>query len=170
MSSAAPSTAADQQRTAHRRRRQTKPPVTRGSAVQLLIGVLVVGAIPIVSTARILQANALRNERAHADSALRDELQNGLRELGRLGDDASARVGDLANSPTVQRAVIKRDVATLRRLAAQRPGIAFYLRTKLVAGTQPRDSTQQSIWLTVDGDRVARIVASAPLDAQLARR
>jgi len=170
VSSAANPAPVGQQQAPSRRHRHGKPTVTRRSAVQLLIGVLVVGAIPIVSTARILQANALRNERAHADSALRDELQNGLRELGRLGDDASARVSDLANSPTVQRAVIKRDVATLRRLAAQRPGIAFYLRTKLVAGTQPRDSTQQSLWLTVDGARVARIVASAPLDAQLARR
>src|SRR3954447_7332074 len=81
MSSAAPSTAADQQRTAHPRRRQTRPPVTRRSAIQLLIGVLIVGAIPIVSTVRILQANALRNEQARADPALGDRPQNGLREL-----------------------------------------------------------------------------------------
>src|SRR4051812_28461535 len=121
MSSAAPSTAADQQRTAHRRRRQTKPPVTRRSAIQLLIGVLIVGAIPIVSTVRILQANALRNEQARADSALSDQLQNGLRELGRLGDKAATNAHDLAGAPGVPRAGVTHDAATLRRVARPIP-------------------------------------------------
>ena len=49
MSSAATPTAAEQQHAAPRRRRQTKSPVTRRSAIQLLVGVLIVGAIPIVS-------------------------------------------------------------------------------------------------------------------------
>jgi len=102
MSSAATPAAAEQQHAAPRRRRQTKPPVARRSAIQLLVGVLIVGAIPIVSTVRILQANALRNEEARADSALSDQLQNGLRELGRLGDNASTTAHDLAGSPVVQ--------------------------------------------------------------------
>src|SRR5215210_1904701 len=134
MSSAATPEVASQEQTAPRRRRHAKPSVTRRSAIQLLVGVLIVGAIPIVSTVRILQASALRNEQAHADSALRDQLQNGLRELARLGDDASAQADDLARAPTVQRAVIKGDDATLRRLAAARPSVAFYLHSKLVAG------------------------------------
>src|SRR3954464_12111883 len=170
MSSAAPSTAADQQRTAHRRRRQTKPPVTRRSAIQLLIGVLIVGAIPIVSTVRILQANAVRNEQARADSRLRDQLQNGLRELGRLGDNASTTAHDLAGSPVVQRAVIRRDTVTLRRLAAQTPGLAIYLRKKRVAGGSPGLGVQRSIWLTVNGARVAKIVASVALGPRLSAR
>jgi diguanylate cyclase (GGDEF)-like protein len=153
-----------------RRRRHARPPVTRRAAIQLLIGILIVGAIPIVSTVRILQANAVRNEQAHADAALRAELQNGLRELSRLGDDAAARADDLARSPAVQRAVITRDVATLRRVAATHPGVALYLRTKLAAGRTWRDSLGRSVWLTVDGQRVAKIVSSVPLNASLARR
>jgi len=137
MSSAATPAAAEQQHAAPRRRRQTKPPVARRSAIQLLVGVLIVGAIPIVSTVRILQANALRNEEARADSALSDQLQNGLRELGRLGDNASTTAHDLAGSPVVQRAVITGDTATLRRLAGQTPGLAVYLRGKRVAGDRP---------------------------------
>ncbi len=144
--------------------------MTRRSAVQLLVGILIVGAIPIVSTVRILQANAVRNEQAHADGALRAELQNGLRELGRLGDDAAARADDLARSPAVQRAVIKSDAAALRRFAAAHPGVAFYLRTRLVAGRRRPGSLGRSVWLTVDGKRVARIVSSVPLNAALARR
>jgi diguanylate cyclase (GGDEF)-like protein len=169
MSSAATPTAADQQHAA-RRRRQTKPPVTRRSAIQLLIGVLIVGAIPIVSTVRILQANALRNEQARADSALRDQLQNGLRELGRLGDNASTTAHDLAGSPVVQRAVITRDTATLRRVAGHTPGLAIYLGSKRAAGINPGPGMKRLIWLTVNGQRVAKIVASVALGPSLAAR
>ena len=170
MSSAATPTAAEQQHAAPRRRRQTKPPVTRRSAIQLLVGVLIVGAIPIVSTVRILQANALRNEQARADSALSDQLQNGLRELGRLGDNASTTAHDLAGSPVVQRAVITRDTATLRRVAGHTPGLAIYLGSKRVAGGNPGPGVQRSIWLTVNGVRAAKIVASVPLGPRLSAR
>jgi GGDEF domain-containing protein len=169
MSSAATTSGADTQAPA-RRRRHARPPVSKRSAIQLLIGVLIVGAIPIVSTVRILQANAVRNEQTHADAALRAELQNGLRELGRLGDDAAARGDDLARSPAVQRAVIRHDRAALRRFAADQPGVAFYLRSKRVAGHAFPHSIGRSVWLTVNGSRVARIVSTVPLNAALARR
>ena len=170
MSSAASPTAVEQQRAAPRRRRQTKPPVTRRSAIQLLVGVLIVGAIPIFSTVRILQANALRNEQARADSALRDQLQSGLRELGRLGDNASTTAHDLAGSPVVQRAVITRDTSTLRRVAGHTPGLAIYLGSRRVAGSEPTARVQRSIWLTVNGVRAARVVASVPLGPRLSAR
>jgi diguanylate cyclase (GGDEF)-like protein len=170
MSSAAPHAAAEQQRAAARRRRQTEPPVTRRSAIQLLVGVLIVGAIPIFSTVRILQANALRNEQARADSALEGQLQNGLRELAGLGDNASTTAHDLAGSPVVQRAVITRDTATLRRVAGHTPGLAIYLGSRRVAGGTSDAGLQRSIWLTVNGVRAARIVASVPLGPALSAR
>ena len=158
-------------RQAHtRRRRHAQPPVSRRSAVQLLVGVLIVGAIPIISTVRILQANAVRSAQAHADATLRVELQSGLRELGRLGDSAAARVDDVARSPAVQRAVVARNPSTLRQFAAAHPGVAFYLRTRLVAGRVAPNSLSRSVWLTIDGRRVARIVSSVPLAPELARR
>src|SRR5262245_40100887 len=158
-------------RQAHtRRRRHAQPPVSRRAAVQLLVGVLIVGAIPIMSTVRILQANAVRSTQARADATLRVELQSGLRELGRLGDAAAARADDAARSPAVQRAVVAHDGSTLRRFAAAHPGVAFYLGTRLVAGRVARDSLARSVWLTIDGSRVARIVSSVSLDPALARR
>ena len=153
-----------------RRRRHAGPPVTRRSALQLLVGVLIVGAIPIVSTVRILQANAVHDERARTDAALRSELQNGLRELSRLDDDAAARADDLARSPAVQRAVIRGDVPALRRIAAAHPGVSISLRAKLVAGRRWPGSLGRSVWLTVDGRRVAKVISSVPLNPALARR
>src|SRR5262245_26870561 len=96
-------------RQAHtRRRRHAQPPVSRRATAQLLVGVLIVGAIPIVSTVRILQANAVHSAQTHADATLRVELQSGLRELDRLGDAAAARAEDVARTPAVQRAEIGR--------------------------------------------------------------
>src|SRR5689334_23389905 len=170
MSSAATPTAAEQRHAARRRQRQTKPPVTRRSAIQLLVGVLIVGAIPIVSTVRILQANALRNEQSRADSALRDQLQNGLRELGRLGDNASTHAHDFAGSPVVQRAIITHDVPTLRKVAAQTPGLTVYLGKQRVVGSAPGPGLNRFIWLTVNGHRVAKVVSSVTLGPALAAR
>ena len=147
-----------------------KPPVTRRSAIQLLIGVLIVGAIPIFSTVRILQANALRNEQTRADSALRDQLQNGLRELGRLGDNASTTAHDFAASQVVQRAVIRHDTTTLRKVAGQTAGLTIYLGSKRVVGPAPGQGVQRFIWLTVNGARVAKLVVTVPLSPRLAAR
>jgi diguanylate cyclase (GGDEF)-like protein len=158
-------------RQAHtRRRRHAQPPVSRRAAVQLLVGVLIVGAIPIVSTIRILQANAVHSAQAHADATLRVELQSGLRDLGRLGDSAAARADDVARSPAVQRAVVAGNAGTLKQFAGTHPGVAFYLRTRLVAGRAAPDSLSRSVWLTIEGRRVARIVSSVPLAPALARR
>jgi hypothetical protein len=152
------------------RRRRTKPPVARRAGFQLLAGVLIVGAIPVFSTVRILEGNALRNERAHADSALRAEVENGLRQLGTLGNDASTRAADLARSPVVQRAFIAKRRDALARLARENPGVAFYLGQTRISGPAPTTATVQPVWLTVNGVRVGKVVVAVPLGAGLAAR
>jgi diguanylate cyclase (GGDEF)-like protein len=144
--------------------------VTRRAGLQLLLGVLVVGAIPIVSTARILQANALRNEQAHTDAALRGELQNALRELRGQADDAAAHADDLARSPGVQRALVAGHRGKLRHLAAANPGTSFFLRSKLVAGSTPAAAMERSVWLTSGGERIGKVSATIALTEQLAAR
>jgi diguanylate cyclase (GGDEF)-like protein len=66
--------------------------------------------------------------------------------------------------------VVAHDLSTLRRFAAAHPGVAFYLDSRLVAGRVARDSLVRSVWLTIDGGRVARIVSTVPLAPALARR
>ncbi len=164
----AASAAAEQQRAG--RRRRAKPPVERRAGIQLLVGVLIVGAIPVASTVRILEANALRNERAHADAALRAELQSGLRELSRLGDDSSTRAADLARSPDVQRAFIAKQPAKLARIASGQPGVSFFLGSRRVGARVSGEALRRSVWLTVDGHRIGKVVASVPLGPQLSSR
>lgn len=152
------------------RRRRTKPPVARRAGIQLLLGVLVVGAIPVASTVRILEANALRNERAHTDSALRAQLQSGLRELSRLADGASTRAADLAGSADVQRAFIAERPAVLARIAAEQRGISFFLSKQRLGPAPAKNVLERSVWLTVDGRRIGKVVAVEPLDQRLSAR
>jgi diguanylate cyclase (GGDEF)-like protein len=165
-----PVAAVAEQETTTRRPRRARPPLARRAGLQLLAGVLIVGAIPVFSTVRILESNALQNERAHADSALRSEVENGLRQLGRLADDASTRAGDLARSPVVQRAFIAERRDDLARLAARNPGVAFYLRRTRVAGPSSPTAVERSVWLTVDGTRVGKVVSTVPLSRGLTAR
>src|SRR6266576_895264 len=81
------------------RPRHAQRTVSRRALLQLLVGVLVVGVIPVVATVHILDGNALQNERARTDDALRVQLQGASQELGQIADDASNRADDLARRP-----------------------------------------------------------------------
>jgi len=132
--------------------------------------VLVVGVIPVVATVHILDSNALENERARADSALRGELQGAGARLGQLADDASNRADDLAQSSELQHAFIAGDRATIRRIASQNAGVLFYLRRERVAGKRPADALTRSISLMVNGERIGTVVATISLDGRLAEQ
>ena len=152
------------------RRRRVQGLVTKRGALQLLVGVLIVGVIPVVATVRILSGNALRNEHARADAALRVQLQSALDELGRLGAAASAQADDLSRTPAVQRAYVHRDLGVVRRFAVESPDTVFYLDNQRVAGLKPPAALTESVALTVDGIRIGSVAASVPLNERLARR
>src|SRR6266516_6146918 len=98
LSSAAPA-ASPAERTSASPRRRARPGLTRRSGLQLLAGLLVAAGIPVIATVRILDANALRNERAHADSALSAEVQAAKDELHTLAENASTHANDLSSTP-----------------------------------------------------------------------
>jgi diguanylate cyclase (GGDEF)-like protein len=171
MSTAASAASAAPGQETARRRRRAKPPVARRAGIQLLVGVLVVGAIPVASTVRILEANALRNERAHADSALRAQLQTGLGGLSRLGDEVSTRAADLAGSQDVQRAFVAKRPAVLARIAAGEPGVSFFfLNQRRIGAEPPKNVLERSVWLSVDGRRIGKVVAVEALSQRISAR
>jgi diguanylate cyclase (GGDEF)-like protein len=170
MAPAAPATSPGHDLPSGGRRRRSQRTLSRRALLQLLAGVIVVGVIPVVATVHILGANALQNERARTDSALRAELQAAGQELGQLGDDAANHADELARSPGLQRAFIARDHATIKRIAARSPGVVFYLGRVPVAGTRPPVALARSISLTVNGDRIGTVVATIALNRTLAAR
>ena len=166
MSSAAPA-ASPAKRHDPPRRRAPKNTLTRRTALQLLAALLVVAGIPVVATVRILDANALRSERAHADAALQLQIQSASNELRDRADDAGGHASDVSRLPSLQRAFLTGDRRALRRIAAEHK-VTLYLHGKHVAGPVPKAGITRSVSLVLDNTQVGRVSASVPLDgAQL---
>jgi diguanylate cyclase (GGDEF)-like protein len=144
--------------------------VSRRAALPLLLGLLVVAGIPVVATVRILDASALRNERARADASLQAELQRAGDTLQSLADNASGRGDDLSRLPALQRAFLTDDRASIAALARKNPGVVFYLHGSRIAGSVPREAITRSISLVLNGTTVGRVVATLPLGGKLAKR
>ncbi len=166
MSSAARAASPAKRHDSHRRRAQ-KPSLTRREALQLLAALLLVAGIPVVATVRILDANALRNERAHADAALQLQIQSATNELRGRADDASTTAEDVSRLPSLQRAFLTSDRPAIRRIARKYPRVAFYLHGKHVAGPVPKVAVTRSVSLALDGSQVGRVMATVPLDRAL---
>ena len=167
MSSAAPVAAPAEQ--ARASRRKPRPSLTRRTALQVLAGLLVGAGIPVIATVRILDANALRNQRAHADARLSAELQRASDQISKIADEAAARVDKLAGSAQLQRAFLADDRPAIRRIARRNPNTAFYVRGHRVAGALPHVSLKRSTSLTLNGKVVGRVIATVGFDPSLMR-
>jgi diguanylate cyclase (GGDEF)-like protein len=152
------------------RRRRPHFNATRRSALYLVGGLLLLAAIPVVATVRILDQNALRNARARADATLRLELEAATRRGSQLGDDAAASADDFVRSPAIAHSFIVRDEAEIRRLARSHPNLVFRLDGRTVAGHRPAVAIARTVWLTVNGRRIGSITGTLALDQRLARR
>src|SRR5438309_1320244 len=171
MSSAASTATPGQDETAPSHRRgKASVSVSRRAALPLLLGLLVVAGIPVVATVRILDASALRNERARADASLQAQLQQAGDTLQGLADNASSHAADLSSSPRLQRAFLTNDRATIAALARKNPGVVFYLHGGRAAGSVPRGALTRSISLVLNGNPVGQVVATLPLGGKLAKR
>jgi len=167
MSSAASATTPARERRSPRR---AKNLVTKRAALQLLAGLLLVAGIPVVATVRILDANALRNERARTDAALQVQLQQAGQNLQGLSDNAAGRAEDLSRLPALQQAFLTGNRWAITVLARKNPGMVFYLHGRRVAGTVPRPALSRSVSLALNGVTVGRVVAEVPLGNALGER
>ena len=152
------------------RRRRARTGIDRRSALYLLVGLLLAAGIPVVATVRILDANALRNERRSADSALTAQLQQAGDELRGLSDDASTQATDLSNSRRLQRAFLKNDRTAIARISRKEPGFVFFLHGQRIAGTIPPHALIRPVSLTLNATPFGRVVATIPLNQQLGAR
>jgi diguanylate cyclase (GGDEF)-like protein len=170
MSSAAPAATPAADRT-HGGRRKAKSGLTRRSGLQLLAGLLVVAGIPVVATVRILDANALRNQKAHADAALSAELQAADNEARGVSDDASTLAADFAGTFELQRAMLTDNRTEIARLTRRRhESLVVYVGGRRVAGRLPRLAITRSTSIALTHEPVGRVAAAIPLDRRLLRR
>jgi diguanylate cyclase (GGDEF)-like protein len=152
------------------RRRRPHFAGARKSGIYLLGGLLVLAAIPVFATARILDQSALRTARARADANLRLELEAGSRRLGELSDDAAGDAQGLVSSPAIAHSFIVRDDAAIRSLARAHPNLVFTLDGHTIAGRVPRQALTRVVWLTINGRRVGSLTGTVPLDDAVGRR
>jgi diguanylate cyclase (GGDEF)-like protein len=151
-------------------RRRPHLSATRRSALYLVAGLLLLAAIPVVATVRILDQSALRNARARADATLRLELEAGSRRVGDLADDSAASADDFVRSPAIAHAFIVRDETAIARLAHAHPNLVFKLDGRTIAGHRPAAAITRTVWLTLNGRRIGSITGVVALDQRLARR
>jgi diguanylate cyclase (GGDEF)-like protein len=169
MSSAAQAASPVEQPSASPRQR-AGPSLTRRSGLQLLAALLLAAGIPVIATVRILDANALRNERARADSTLSAELQSASDELRNRSDNAASQVDDLASSYALQRAFLTNNLAAVRRIARRTPNAVFYVHGRQVAGVIPHISVKRATSFTLNNKVVGRVVATIGFDRNLMRQ
>src|ERR1051325_2106183 len=169
MSSAAPVASAGEQSAATPRRR-ARPSLTRRSGLQLLAGLLVAAGIPVIATVRILDANAVRNERAHADFVLSTKLQGAGDELRAISDNAASRIDDLAQSYAVQRAYLTNNRAAIKRIARKTPNAVFDFKGERIAGSVPLVPLKRATSLTHNGKDYGPVVATIGFDHRLLLR
>jgi len=110
------------------------------------------------------------SELDRADARLASEVRGAAAGFSGLVGMADARAGSLAASPALQRAVLRRDRAAVRRLLRGRQDIAVYAGTKLLAGRVPDASVTRTVRVVTGSRSIGRVVAIIPVDGTLLER
>jgi len=134
-------------------------------------GLLVLGALLVVLVAAwVVGLSAGASELDRADSRLASEVRAAAAGFSGLVGMADARAGSLAASPALQRAVLRRDRATVRRLLGGRRDLAVYAGAKLLAGHVPAASVTRTVRVVARSRTIGRVVAVIPVDSALLGR
>ena len=143
-------------------------PRGRGAAVS---GLLVLGALlALLAAAWAVAFGAGATELDRADARLASEVRAAAAGFSGLVGAADARAGSLAASPALQRAVLRRDRAAVRRLVGGQTDIAVYAGTKLLAGRVPAAAVTRTVRVVARSKSIGRVVAVIPVDSTLLER
>ena len=131
-----------------------------------ILAAAVLGAAFLAGTAAIvLSRSVARDEHARTDERLAAELADAVRVLEELGRDARGRAVRLAASPEVQLALTRRDTASLERIAARTPGVAFEVGGRRVAGAPSDGAVPIPASVVAQGDEIGRVLVHVPVAA-----
>jgi PAS domain S-box-containing protein len=119
--------------------------------------------VPVASATWALAELASSRAVSSADSRLDATLRAVVGEYADVTRDARARARTLARSRTVQRALVRRDRAALRRLHENYPQVSF---RSSVAGVS-RPQAGQAVQVVLGGRRIGEVVVPVRLDRSL---
>ena len=138
--------------------------------VKLVAYFLLLSLLPLAAAFLGFSTVAARSETRRVDARLQAGLRAGLatyQDELLAADDAAAR---LARNPAFQRALIRRDRATIRQLLKGHPNLHVEAGDGFAVGrTDPTAAIRQVAVVGPGGTRGA-VIASVPLDQQLVKR
>ena len=138
--------------------------------VKLVAYFLLLSLLPLAAAFLGFSTVAARSETRRVDARLQAGLRAGLatyQDELLAADDAAAR---LARNPAFQRALIRRDRATIRQLLEGHPNLHVEAGDGFAVGrTDPMAAIRQVAVVGPGGTRGA-VIASLPLDQQLVKR
>jgi diguanylate cyclase (GGDEF)-like protein len=111
----------------------------------------------------LLSRSVAREEYARTDERLAAELADAVRVLDRLGRDARGRAVRLAASAEIQRALARRDQATLEHHAARLPNVAFEVAGTRITGAT--DGIAIPAAVVGQGGEIGRVLVGVPVAA-----
>jgi diguanylate cyclase (GGDEF)-like protein len=142
-----------------------------GRRVAAATTLLVFGALLALLAAAWAAALTLgETELERADARLASEAHAAVSEFSTRVAQADRRGASLAASPALQRAVLRRDNATIRRLLAGRSDVAVYVGSRRVGAAAPSLAVTRSVSIVARGRRVGRVVTFVSLDAHSLRQ
>jgi diguanylate cyclase (GGDEF)-like protein len=132
---------------------------------RILAAVVLGAALLAVAVAIVLSRSVSREERARTDDRLAGELADAVRVLDELGRDARARAVRLAASAEVQRALARRDTASLERIAAREDGVGFEVGGNRIVGASGVDAVAIPAAVVGGAAEVGRVLVYLPVAA-----
>ena len=132
---------------------------------RILAAVVLGAAFLAVVAAIVLSRSVAREEHARTDDRLAGELADAVRVLDDLGRDARDRAVQLAASAEVQRALARRDTASLAGIAARERGVGFEFGEDQVVGASGVDAVPIPAAVVGGGAEVGRVLVYVPVAA-----
>ena len=132
---------------------------------RILAAVVLGAAFLAVAAAIVLSRSVSREEHARTDDRLAGELADAVRAVDELGRDARARAVRLAASAEVQRALARRDTASLERIAVREGGVGFEVGGDRIVGASGVDAVTIPAAVVGGGAEVGRVLVHVPVAA-----
>jgi diguanylate cyclase (GGDEF)-like protein len=145
---------------------------SRAARGQLAVGLWLVllASLTVILAVWVAGEIAGRHERENVDARLAGSLRAARAELAGALTDARLRAESLAGSPAVQHALTRGDAKAAEAIADREPGIALYASDRLLAGAEEGPARRTVLVVGPSGRTLGRVVASVPIDTQLAAR
>jgi diguanylate cyclase (GGDEF)-like protein len=138
--------------------------------VKLVAYFLLLSLLPLAAAFLGFSTVAARSETRRVDARLQAGLRAGLatyQDELLAADDAAAR---LARNPAFQRALIRRDRATIRQLLEGHPNLHVEAGDGFAVGRTDPTAAIRQVAVVGPGGRRGAVIASVPLDQQLVKR